>query len=65
MSTNPRELIVLPLILLISFALVASVWIGGNGGDVGWITGMVATLAGPAIFVGLLLGGGAAIINAL
>ncbi|WP_224338226.1 hypothetical protein [Haloprofundus halobius] len=65
MSAEPRELIALPLIIVVGFAIVASVWIGGNGGDVSWIAGMVNALAVPALLLGLLLAAGAAILSAL
>jgi len=65
MSIDPGELIALPLIIVIGLAIVAAVWIGGNGGDVSWISDLVNALALPAIVVGLLIAAGVAIINAL
>lgn len=65
MSAEPEELIVLPFIIVVGLAIVAAVWIGGNGGDVSWISDVVQALAVPAIVVGLLLAAGAAILNAL
>jgi hypothetical protein len=65
MSADPEELIALPLIIVVGLAIVAAVWIGGNGGEVSWISDVVQALALPAIVVGLLLAAGAALINAL
>jgi hypothetical protein len=65
MSAEPEELIALPFIIVVGIALVAAVWIGGNGGDVSWISNVVQALALPAIVVGLILAAGAALINAL
>jgi len=65
MSAEPDELIALPFIIVVGLAIVAAVWIGGNGGDVSWISDMVQALALPAIVVGLLLAAGVALINAL
>lgn len=63
MSSNLGELMALPLVIVIAGALIASVWIGGNGGDVSWITDTVNALVIPALFVGFLLASGAAIAN--
>ena len=65
MSAEPDELIALPFIIVVGLAIVAAVWIGGNGGEVSWISDMVQALALPAIVVGLLLAAGVALINAL
>lgn len=65
MSAEPEELIALPFIILVGIALVAAVWIGGNGGDVSWISDVVGALAPPAIVVGLFLAAGATLINTL
>ncbi|MCD2201241.1 hypothetical protein LPA44_15310 [Halobacterium sp. KA-4] len=65
MSAEPEELIALPFIIVVGLAIVAAVWIGGNGGDISWISDVVQNLTLPAIVVGLLIAAGAAIINAL
>jgi len=48
---------------VICIAVIASVWIGGNGGDVTWIADAAAALAVPALIVDLCLAGGAAVLN--
>lgn len=63
MSSDPGELIALPVIFVIGVAIVASVWIGGRGGDVTWIADAAAALVIPALTVGLCLAGGAAVLN--
>lgn len=63
MSSDPEELIALPVIIVIGVAIVASVWIGGNGGDVTWIADAAAALVIPALIIGLCLAGGAAILS--
>jgi hypothetical protein len=65
MSADPEELLILPLLIVIGFAIVAGVWIGGNGGDISWINEVVSTLALPAVLLGLLLAGGAVISDAI
>ncbi|WP_435180455.1 hypothetical protein [Halorussus sp. AFM4] len=64
MSAVPKELIALPLVIVVGIAIVAGVWLGGNGGDVSWIDDFVSTLAIPALVVGLLLAGAVAIRDA-
>lgn len=63
MSPDAEELIALPFIVVICIAVIASVWIGSNGGDVTWIADAAAALAVPALIVGLCLAGGAAVLN--
>jgi hypothetical protein len=63
MSSDPGELIALPVIIVMGITIVASVWIGGNGGDVTWIADAAATLVIPALIVGLCLAGGAAVLS--
>lgn len=63
-STDPGELLVLPFLIVIGLALIASVSVGGNGGDVSWIIDVVDVLAVPAILLGMMLTGGAILANA-
>lgn len=63
MSSDLGELIALPVIIVMGVAIVASVWIGVNGGDVTWIANAATALVIPALIVGLCLAGGAAILS--
>lgn len=64
MSPDPRELLILPVIIVIAIALIIGVWIGGQGGDIAWIDDFVTMLVGPALFVGGLLAVGVIISEA-
>jgi len=64
MSDEIGQLIMLPLLIIVLGGIALSVWIGGNGGDVSWISQMIDSLAVPALVLGLLLAAVAVVANA-
>ncbi|MCD2204388.1 hypothetical protein [Halobacterium sp. KA-6] len=65
MSPDLEELFMIPVIIVIGIALIAGVWIGGQGGDISWVDDFVTALIGPALLVGGVLVIAAVLLDAL
>ena len=63
--SDAAEWIVVPLLMVVGVGLVLSIWIGGNSGDISWIGPAISALVPPAIFVGVLIASGVAVLNAI
>jgi len=61
MSTDPGELIILPAVILLCLGIAAAVWIGGNGGDITWISNVISSLIAPALILGVIIAGATAL----
>lgn len=61
MSESIGEIIILPPLVLFGAAIVVGVWIGGDGGNVSWISEAVSALVVPALIIGCILAAVAAL----